>query len=512
VHIRDIKPQNMLKSKDGVVKLADFGTAVLTGGDDGSVVLAAGGTPAFMAPELFQVSSKDSSETHDRVVSPQVDVWGLGATLYNLVIGNPPWMAKNQIQLADMVKTIELRFPFEKERHMDPHMKHLIKRMLDKDPKTRITMVEICDHDWVTREGSEPLDEDYLYNLLSPANLASLGISSIDKAIFHMNNNNSFTSPATHGNASSHHSIGSLAAEYTDQNGFPTRERSITSTSINSTSTSINSTTASHASSTSQRQKPLLNISTSYNDVDELPPDSPRLQRLPSTKYQEFVVKKTEIQTESGPVVTGVMLTNNKFCGSSPLHSSTLSNWNSTAVDRRKSLARNLSVGSMGSSIATEDSEEDGDEDGNSSNGSKKKASLMRKSKSLSAHSSMSGRSFSLKKIFKSSFTEKDFIPEDDNNSDSDSDSDDPFASCVDLGGTGVPYSRHGSTSTSVKLHETSPKLGKKLKKKKVVKQVEEDSSDDEVSTYFLSHLLTYLLTSILCYAATDLCYWLILI
>jgi calcium/calmodulin-dependent protein kinase kinase 2 len=176
----------MLRSADDVVKIADFGTAALTGGDDGSMVMAAGGTPAFMAPELFQVASKNSIETNARVVSPQVDVWGLGATLYNLVIGCPPWKAKNQLELAEMVKHTELRFPSSMAVTLDSHLKNLIVRMLDKDPRTRITMAEICEHEWVTREGTESLEEDYLYSdcSLNPVNLARLGEAS--KAIYQM--------------------------------------------------------------------------------------------------------------------------------------------------------------------------------------------------------------------------------------------------------------------------------------------------------------------------------------
>lgn len=184
----------MLLSADDVVKLADFGTAVLIGGNDGRVVLAAGGTPAFMAPELFLVASADSMETNARVVSPQVDVWGLGATLYNLVVGSPPWKANNQLELAEMVKYMELRFPSSVMVTLDCHLQDLIVKMLDKNPRTRITMTEICTHAWVTREGTESLEEDYLYNFLCPANLASLGGGSAS-AIFQMLTHESGTKP-----------------------------------------------------------------------------------------------------------------------------------------------------------------------------------------------------------------------------------------------------------------------------------------------------------------------------
>ena len=305
----------MLRSADDVVKLADFGTAALTGGDDGTVVLAAGGTPAFMAPELFQVASKDSNETHARVVSPQVDVWGLGATLYTLVIGNPPWMARNQIQLAEMVMTIELRFPYEKERSMDPHMKHLIKRMLDKDPKTRITMSEICEHDWVTREGSEPLDEDYLYNLLNPENLAALG--GISKAISQLNS--SFSTPQF-----------SLTSSKTSTEPSQSQDSQGSQEDV---FVSVRNRGKSSSFSAKMRMQSLSNLfNDNDDDNDDLPPDRPRMQRLPSTKHQQFVAKKTDITTDTGEVVTSVQFTNRRYSATSTLESSTSATWNKNVL------------------------------------------------------------------------------------------------------------------------------------------------------------------------------------
>jgi [calcium/calmodulin-dependent protein kinase] kinase len=111
---RDIKPQNMLLSGAGVVKIADFGAAVFTGGSVQEKV-AFGGTPAFMAPELFLTNTSIDFTKH-----PGIDVFALGATLYYMVIGRPPWMAKNQIDLAMKIKNIELTFPVE---GIDPHLK-----------------------------------------------------------------------------------------------------------------------------------------------------------------------------------------------------------------------------------------------------------------------------------------------------------------------------------------------------------------------------------------------------
>ena len=74
---RDVKPQNLILSKDGVV-LVDFGVATEIGDELGGTVGI--GTPRFMAPEVFAGGS----------VSPRSDVFGVAATLWTLIVGKPP--------------------------------------------------------------------------------------------------------------------------------------------------------------------------------------------------------------------------------------------------------------------------------------------------------------------------------------------------------------------------------------------------------------------------------------
>ena len=106
---RDIKPENLLVGEDGEIRIADFGVARLVekkvAGDGGKgQVVKPKGTPAFMAPELLCGEALMGVEA-------AADVWSLGATLYMLVYGTPPWMADNEIILAERVIMDELAFP-----------------------------------------------------------------------------------------------------------------------------------------------------------------------------------------------------------------------------------------------------------------------------------------------------------------------------------------------------------------------------------------------------------------
>jgi serine/threonine protein kinase len=122
------------------------------------------GTPAFMAPELFGAREPTTNTTGSSTsttnapsivipaIAPASDVWALGVTLYQMVVGKTPWWGSCQRDLEKAIIYTELSLPDSAD--LDPHLKHLLRRMLDKDPQQRITLEMIMDHDWVTKEGS----------------------------------------------------------------------------------------------------------------------------------------------------------------------------------------------------------------------------------------------------------------------------------------------------------------------------------------------------------------------
>ena len=76
-------------------------------------------------------------------------------------------MAMNEIDLARKVKNDELVFPESTNiapYKLSPHLKQLIREMLTKEPTARPTLVSVMAHEWVTKEGSEPLPPLYKVN------------------------------------------------------------------------------------------------------------------------------------------------------------------------------------------------------------------------------------------------------------------------------------------------------------------------------------------------------------
>ncbi|CAE7884991.1 unnamed protein product, partial [Symbiodinium sp. KB8] len=147
---RDIKPGNILVSEEGRCKIADFGTAAITPQDD-DTLSDVQGTPAYWPPELFDPELKSY---HGKAV----DIWALGATLYTIVVGRPPFLANNQMELAEEVKTKQPAFPSVVQA--DPYLRDVLERMIEKDPAKRISLADLITHAWVTDEGTVVLQKN----------------------------------------------------------------------------------------------------------------------------------------------------------------------------------------------------------------------------------------------------------------------------------------------------------------------------------------------------------------
>lgn len=141
---RDIKPDNLLRCGDGTVKVSDFGEARMYDitSEDPRSTSAAPGTPAFIAPELCisERSPKAPPESY------AADIWSLGASLFYMVYGRAPFLAKSVFEIYECICTQRLRFP--EQPKVSRRLKDLIKKMLVKEPKNRATLQDVARHAW----------------------------------------------------------------------------------------------------------------------------------------------------------------------------------------------------------------------------------------------------------------------------------------------------------------------------------------------------------------------------
>jgi len=154
----DIKPENILIGNNDILKLADFGISrFLDHGQSKRVFQEKEGTLAFQAPECLHESDTKFS------LYP-TDIWALGVTLYQLKYGYLPFYDKENERLMKKIVSEPIQLPPSEK---DEDFINLIYALLDKDPSKRITVLELCDHPWITKRGFyEPLQT--FYNVLSP--------------------------------------------------------------------------------------------------------------------------------------------------------------------------------------------------------------------------------------------------------------------------------------------------------------------------------------------------------
>ncbi|KAK3576136.1 hypothetical protein CHS0354_043102 [Potamilus streckersoni] len=131
---RDMKPQNILLGKGGIVKLCDFGFARAMSFNT-LVLTSIKGTPLYMSPELVEEKPYDHT----------ADLWALGCILYELFTGTPPFYTNSIFQLVSLIIKDPVKWP----KNMSPIFKDFLQGLLTKNPKQRLAWPELLHHPFV---------------------------------------------------------------------------------------------------------------------------------------------------------------------------------------------------------------------------------------------------------------------------------------------------------------------------------------------------------------------------
>ena len=137
---RDIKPQNILITDTNDLVITDFGFARYIDTSNDIMIQTLCGTPMYMAPEIMKHKKYDIKS----------DLWSVGIILYQMLFGCTPFKAKNFIDLIGKIENSEIKIP--EEFKISSLCQDLLKGLLKKNPKERITWDEFFDHEWFSTD------------------------------------------------------------------------------------------------------------------------------------------------------------------------------------------------------------------------------------------------------------------------------------------------------------------------------------------------------------------------
>ncbi|KAG8090724.1 hypothetical protein GUJ93_ZPchr0011g28699 [Zizania palustris] len=143
---RDLKPENFLfasTSEDAPVKATDFGLSMFyKPGDKFSDVV---GSPYYVAPEVLQ-----------KCYGPEADVWSAGVILYILLCGVPPFWEETEAGIFRQILRGKLDFESEPWPSISDSAKDLVRHMLCRDPRKRLSAHEVLCHPWIVDDAVAP--------------------------------------------------------------------------------------------------------------------------------------------------------------------------------------------------------------------------------------------------------------------------------------------------------------------------------------------------------------------
>lgn len=159
---RDIKPENILfayKNPDSEVKIIDFGLSKKFNSASEDFMKSFIGTPFFVAPEVISMKYDFNC-----------DLWSIGATMYMLFTGNPPFNSQNKNEILHSIQNNKPDFSQIIWKKVSSEAKDFVKKLLVKNPKKRMNSIQALNHKFLQDVNNlihkrEFLDEEILTNL-----------------------------------------------------------------------------------------------------------------------------------------------------------------------------------------------------------------------------------------------------------------------------------------------------------------------------------------------------------
>ena len=166
---RDIKPENILISNSNKdllsIKLIDFGSCNYIKKNENLTLKV--GSPYYIAPEVLK---------HD--YNNKCDIWSIGVILYILLVGYPPFKAKNKNELFNKIKTGSYSMEGPGWNRVSNQAKDLVTHMLEYDYNKRYSAEKCLNHVWIKQleksKESHQINDRYLESVL--VNISNLHV------------------------------------------------------------------------------------------------------------------------------------------------------------------------------------------------------------------------------------------------------------------------------------------------------------------------------------------------
>ncbi|CAA7054317.1 unnamed protein product [Microthlaspi erraticum] len=146
----DLKPENFLLSSNdesAMLKAIDFGCSVFI--EEGEVLRETVGSAYYVAPEVLMNS-----------YGKEADIWSAGIILYILLSGKPPFVTDTEEEMFHEIQNAEIDFQTSPWPRISRSAKDIVKKMLDRNPKTRISAAQVLGHPWIKdgEASDKPID------------------------------------------------------------------------------------------------------------------------------------------------------------------------------------------------------------------------------------------------------------------------------------------------------------------------------------------------------------------